>query len=442
MAPSHTPVKAAVIVGTQWGDEGKGKITDFYAEDADLVVRYQGGNNAGHTVVLQDEKFKFHLIPSGATQKKRVVVGNGLVVDPAVLLAEVETLRERGFDPDLALSSTAHVIFPYHRIEDGLLDEAKGKYGAGTTKRGIGPAYGDKMARIGLRVSDLLDEAILREKLEWVVPLKQKWLEVLGYEEQLDLEAIYAEYLDFGKQITPFVADTAYLLNEALDAGRRVLLEGAQATMLCIDQGMYPYGTSSNAYAGGAPAGSGIGPTRIGTILGILKAYTSRVGGGPLPTELDGEIAHQIREEGHEYGTTTGRPRRVGWLDLVAVKYATIVNNLDGIFVTLLDVLQVVDTIKVCTAYELDGQISTQLPLQPKEIARVTPVYEEFSSWGRKTPAEWQAVTHAAQEQGLGALPTSMQEYLQFITEFLQVDLYGISLGPNRAETVKFKEIF
>ncbi|MHA1731880.1 MAG: adenylosuccinate synthase [Promethearchaeota archaeon] len=436
------PSKAAVVVGAQWGDEGKGKVTDYYAEKADVVVRFQGGNNAGHTVVVDDVKIAFHLIPSGATQNKRVVIGNGVVVDPKVLLGEIENLKDHGYDVDLVLSSTAHVIFPYHRLLDGLEEESKGKYKAGTTKRGIGPCYGDKALRYGLRVYDMVNEGLLREKLSRLLPIKQAMVKAMGSDEELELEAIVEEFIGYGKALAPYVEDTAYLLNEALDRGQRVLLEGAQATMLGIDHGMYPFGTSSNAYAGGASPGTGIGPTRIGKVVGVVKAYTSRVGGGPLPTEIHGELAHAIREEGHEYGTTTGRPRRVGWLDLVAVNYARVVNALDGIFVTLLDVLQVLPEVKVCVAYEVDGAQVDKWPLQSEILGRVKPVYKTFKAWGARDRGEWRALADQARESGVSALPREMKEYLDFVAGFLGTDLYGVSLGPNRAETVEFKPLF
>ncbi|GAB4325444.1 MAG: adenylosuccinate synthase [Promethearchaeota archaeon] len=430
--------RAVVVVGTQWGDEGKGKITDFYAEDADLVVRYQGGNNAGHTVVVGDAKYKFHLVPSGVARGKTVVIGNGVVVDPKVLLEELDALRDGGIEPRLVLSSTAHVIFPYHRTQDGLEERAKGKYKAGTTMRGIGPAYADKAARFGLRVHDLVDPRLLREKLERIAPLKQATLRALGFEGSLDVDAIFEEYASYGRRLAPHVRDTALYLNRCLDRGEKVLLEGAQATLLCIDHGMYPFGTSSNAYAGGASTGTGIPPSRLGSVIGVTKAYTSRVGNGPLPTELDGDLAHAIREAGHEYGTTTSRPRRVGWLDLVAVKYSATLNGLSGIFVTLLDVLQVVDEVKVAVAYEIDGEETTDWPCHSEVLERAKPVYREFPSWEEMAPKGWQEVADRASRAGLKALPAEMRQYLEFVTEYLGTGLAGVSLGPDRATTVKF----
>ncbi len=436
------PRKAAVIVGAQWGDEGKGKVTDFYAEDADIVVRFQGGNNAGHTVVVKDEKFAFHLIPSGATQNKQIVIGNGVVVDPKVLLSEIDNLEQHGYKVNLVLSSTAHIIFPYHRLLDGLEEESKGKYQAGTTKRGIGPCYGDKALRYGLRVYDLIHEDLLRSKLATLVPIKQKMVQAMGSDERLDADSIFKEYSAYGQRLQQYVQDTPYILNEALDQEKKVLLEGAQATMLGIDHGMYPFGTSSNAYAGGACPGSGIAPTRIGKVVGVVKAYTSRVGTGPLPTEIEGDIAHAIREEGHEYGTTTGRPRRVGWLDLVAINYARMINNFDGIFVTLLDVLQVVKEIKVCTTYEIDGKRTTQWPCQSEILERCKPVYETLPSWDPLSREKWQQIAEDAKVQQLAALPQAMQKYLEFLGTQLHTSIFGISLGPSRSETIKFHEIF
>nr|MDO8108873.1 adenylosuccinate synthase [Candidatus Sigynarchaeota archaeon] len=296
--------KNIVIVGSAWGDEGKGKITDYFADKVDFVVRFQGGNNAGHTIVVNNKKYAFHLIPSGVIRGKTVVIANGVVVDPKVLLYEIKTLKDEGIKVDLKISTKAHVIMPYHIALDGAEDSAKGKYAAGTTKRGIGPCYSDKVARNGIRMMDLVQPAILREKLEMLIPIKQKILAIYGINEKLDIEQIYKDYIDYGNQLKDMLCDTDYLLNEALDAGKTALFEGAQGSMLCIDHGLYPHGTSSNCVAQGASTGTGVPMKKFNTVIGIVKAYISRVGAGPVPTELTDAIGNQIREQGHEYGTT------------------------------------------------------------------------------------------------------------------------------------------
>lgn len=431
--------KAIVITGMQWGDEGKGKIVDYCAEKADVVVRYQGGNNAGHTVVANGQKFKFHILPSGAPQQKECVIGNGCVVNPKVLLEEMNMLREGGIEPNLWVSSTAHVVMPYHLLLDGLEEAHKGKFQAGTTRQGIGPAYSDKAARFGIRMWDLLDKEILAEKVAKVLPLKQYMLSALGFEDPLDLDALVAEYWEYGQQLKPYITDTAALVNQALDEGKTILLEGAQGTLLGIDEGMYPYGTSSNASALGVPAGAGISPTRISSVLGVLKAYTSRVGGGPLPTEILDAVGSQIREQGHEYGTTTGRPRRIGWLDTVAARYARMLNHPDGLVVTLLDVLSDIPTLKICTAYEVDGEQVDRWPIQAEILARVTPVYVELPGWTGCTPEEWLEIAH---QQSIEALPREMQGYLSEIEHLIGTPIFAASVGPEREATILIQDVF
>jgi len=323
-----------VVTGASWGDEGKGKLVDLLASEAEIVVRFQGGNNAGHTVVVEGKKYKFHLLPSGAIQNKIIVIGSGVVIDPKVLFEELDLLKTEGFTPNLKISETAHVIFPFHNLIDGLEENQKGAYAAGTTKRGIGPTYCDKMSRFGIRIYDLLDENILRPKYEKIFELKRK---------------MYKTLIDSGKD--QYVTNTAFYLNQEIDQGKKILFEGAQGALLGIDHGMYPFGTSSVTWSGGVCAGTGVGPTRIDKLFGVIKAYTSRVGGGPLPTELNDDVAHQIREQGHEYGTTTGRPRRVGWIDLFNLKYAVMINHYDSLAITLLDALAGVDPIKLCVGY-------------------------------------------------------------------------------------------
>ena len=431
--------KAVVIVGTQWGDEGKGKITDYFAEKADIVVRFQGGNNAGHTVVVGTRKFKFHLLPSGAPHRKKIVIGNGVVVDPKVLLDEIKMMQDEGFEVDLKLSSTAHVIMPYHILLDGMEEAVKGKFKAGTTNRGIGPVYSDKAARFGIRVWDLLDKAILAEKLDKVLPVKQKLLEALGSTEKLDKQTIVDEYCQFGQKLRKYVVDTSDLINNYLDQGKSVLFEGAQGTLLGIDEGMYPYGTSSNSCALGVCAGASVAPTRITTIVGVTKAYTSRVGEGPVPTELSGDLANKIREQGHEYGTTTGRPRRVGWLDAVATRYTKRINNLDGIIVTLLDALSDINPVKICTNYLLDGKKLASWPIQAEILAKVQPQYLELPGWKQRSDQEWLEI---ARQQKLDALPREMQTYIAKMEELIGSKTYAVSIGADRDATILLKNVF
>jgi adenylosuccinate synthase len=431
--------KAVVIVGTQWGDEGKGKITDYYSEKADVVVRFQGGNNAGHTVVVGKKKFKFHLLPSGVPHRKVVVIGNGVVVDPKVLLEEIKMMQDEGFDVDLKLSSTAHVIMPYHILLDGMEEAIKGKFKAGTTNRGIGPSYSDKAARFGIRVWDLLDKAILAEKLDKVIPIKQKLLDALGSPEKINKQKILDEYVQFGQKLKKYVVDTPELINNYLDQGKSVLFEGAQGTLLGIDEGMYPYGTSSNACALGVCGGACVAPTRITTIVGVTKAYTSRVGEGPVPTELSGDLANQVREQGHEYGTTTGRPRRVGWLDTVATRYTRRINNLDGIIVTLLDALSNISPLKICTSYSLGGKKIESWPIQAEILSKVQPQYVELPGWKQRSDQEWLEI---ARQQALGALPKEMQTYLAKMEELIGSKIYAVSIGADREATILLKNVF
>nr|MDO8086711.1 adenylosuccinate synthase [Candidatus Sigynarchaeum springense] len=430
--------KNLVIVGSQFGDEGKGKITDFFADKVDFVVRFQGGNNAGHTIVVNDKKYAFHLIPSGVLRGKTVVIGNGVVVDPRVLLGEIKTLEDGGIKVDLKISNKAHVIMPYHVLLDGVEDAAKGKYAAGTTKRGNGPAYSDKYARIGIRMMDLVQPDVLKEKLDYIIPIKQKGLEIYGITERLDKDVIYKEYIGFGSQLKQFLADTDYLLNDALDAGKTALFEGAQGSMLCIDHGLYPHGTSSNCVAQGASTGTGVPMKKMDYIIGIVKAYTSRVGTGPVPTELTDEIGNQIREQGHEYGTTTGRPRRVGWYDAVTVKYTAMINGFDGICITLLDALEGIDPLKICTAYMRGGERMTRWVTDTNYMKDCKPVYEEMKGWQKHTREEWRAMA----KRGYKALPPEMQAYIKRIEDLAGIPAILVSVGPGRDETIIIEDIF
>ncbi len=423
-----------VVVGTQWGDEGKGKITDYLAESADVVVRYQGGTNAGHTVKVGEEVYKFQLLPSGILrEEKTCVIGNGVVVDPGVLLRELQDLNARGVTPaTLRISERAHVIMPYHKVQDALEEKGKGKLAAGTTMRGIGPCYTDKVARYGIRMVDLLDAEALTEKLDVVVPLKQRLFKSLGGDETLSKADLLREHLDYGEALRDRIADTSVLVDDAIRAGKDVLLEGAQGTHLDIDHGVYPYGTSSNPVAGGASVGAGIGPTRIDSVIGIVKAYTSRVGTGPFPAELHEDPADRIREVGHEYGTVTGRPRRVGWLDQVMVRFSARVNGLTGLAVTRLDVLGGLDTVKMCTGYRADGKDVTEFPADMRLLARCEPVLEEHPGWPDLTEREWVEMAG----RGYGALPETMRAYLDRLAEAVDVPVALISIGPSRAATI------
>ena len=426
-----------VIIGAQWGDEGKGKITDYYASKADLVVRFQGGNNAGHTVVVGDKIFKFHLLPSGSIQGKEIIIGNGVVIDPAVLLREVAELEKNGIKPQLKISSAAHVILPFHRIWDEVEERLKGKAAAGTTKRGIGPVYTDKIARYGIRVNDLLHQEILEQKLELLLKMKNEIFELFG-EKSFNKDAILTEYLQYGQKLKGYIIDTVLYLNQALVANKWVLFEGAQGALLGIDLGVYPYGTSSNTNVGGACTGTGVAPTKITKIIGIVKAYLSRVGIGPVVTELFDETGDRIREKGHEYGTTTGRPRRVGWLDLFAVKYACLINNFNGIVLTKLDILGGLDKIKICTGYELDGKELPSMPTEPYLLEKVQPKYIEMNGWPDYPNNKWTQIA----KEGTQALPEAMVKYIQKIEAYLDVPVIIASIGPERNQTVEMKSLF
>lgn len=423
-----------IVLGTQFGDEGKGKITDYCAESAGIIARFQGGNNAGHTVKIGDEVYKFHLLPSGVLRpEKLAVIGNGLVVDPTVLLKEVSELRQRGFKVDnLRISDRAHVIMPYHKIIDGLEEKAKGKMAAGTTMRGIGPCYTDKVARWGIRIVDLIDEQVLKEKLNAIVPVKQKIIEAFGGTEQLDAETIWKEYAGYGKEIKDHVVDASVMINSALDSGEEVLFEGAQGTHLCIDFGIYPYGTSSNCVSGAALTGTGIGPSKIHRIIGVMKAYVSRVGTGPFPTELEDEIGERMREKGGEFGTTTGRPRRCGWLDLVMVRHSARINALTSLAVTKIDVLGGLEKIEVCTEYEHEGKILREFPASMRILSEVKPRYQEFEGWAEHTDEEWTEIAG----KGYDTLPEQMKTYLNFVEHELDVQIEIVSVGPGRAQTI------
>jgi adenylosuccinate synthase len=420
-------MSSVVVVGTQWGDEGKGKITDFLSENAELIARYQGGNNAGHTIVFGGETYKLHLIPSGIFYSDKIcVIGNGMVVDPKALLKELSYLHDKGVTTDnLRISNRAHVILPYHLKQDEVEEESKGANKIGTTKKGIGPAYMDKAARIGIRIADLLDREVFEEKLERNLEEKNRLFERMYETEGFKKEDIFEEYYGYGQEIKQYVCDTSVVLNEALDGGRRVLFEGAQGVMLDIDQGTYPFVTSSNPVAGGVTIGSGVGPSKIKHVVGVSKAYTTRVGDGPFPTELDNEIGHQIREVGREYGTTTGRPRRVGWFDSVVVRHARRVSGITDLSLNSIDVLTGIETLKICVAYRYKDEVIEEFPASLKVLADCVPVYEEFEGWKED-------ITGC---KSLDELPVNARHYLERLAQLTGIPLSIFSVGPDRNQT-------
>jgi len=420
------------ICGLSWGDEGKGKITDYLAQKADIVVRFNGGNNAGHTIEANGIKYKFKLIPSGAPLEKELIIGNGCVIDPKVLIEEIENLKALNKKVNLKISSTAHVIFPFHIALDGLEEASKGKYKAGTTKRGIGPTYSDKAQRWGIRIFDLIHPEFLKAKLEKLYPIKKRQIHLYDPGWNMEFEEIFAQYKQYGEILKPYVIDTAFYLNKALDEKKMIIFESAQGSLLGIDHGMYPYGTSSNANALGIPIGTGIPPKKIGKILGIIKAYTSRVGEGNVPTELFDDVAEKIREQGHEYGTVTGRPRRVGWLDLFNIKYSVMINGVDSIAITLLDALEGINPLKICTGYEYEGNILKSWPIHHEIIEHCIPIYESFEGWPVITHEGWTNIA----KSGYNSLPVPMKKYIQFIEEHLKTKISIISIGPNREQTI------
>lgn len=429
------------VVGAQWGDEGKGKIVDYLAEKADVIARFNGGANAGHSVEVGGKKFKFHQMPSGALYKgKQVVMGNGMVLDPKLVLEEIELVKgETQAEPNLIISGRAHVVLPYHFALDGIEEEKKGKLAAGTTKRGIGPCYSDKAARFGIRIADLLDKKSLKEKIKTIHSLKTKTIEqVYGGKFEQKEEEIYKAYSDYGVKLAKYAGDCSSAINSAIAAKKSILLEGAQGTMLDIDHGLYPFGTSSSTTAGGAATGTGIGPGKINEVVGVVKAYTSRVGSGPLPTEITDATAQKIRDKGGEYGTTTGRPRRIGWLDVVALKYARDVNGLTGLAFTRIDTFAGVSPVKLCIAYELDGKRITAMPQTAEELARCKPVYEEMPGWKDLKPEEWRKICI----RGYYAVPDEPKNYMKRISEYLGVPIYIVSVGPGREDTIVIKDVF
>lgn len=424
---------SAVIIGLQFGDEGKGKVVDYYAEKSDIVARFQGGNNAGHTVIVEDKTYKFHLMPSGAISNKTVLIGNGVVVDPEVLLEEIESLSD--FKINLKISTLAHVIFPFHKKIDELEEKAKGKWKAGTTKRGVGPTYTDKIGRFGIRMGDLLDKDILGEKLGNLIKIKEKQYQIYDFDEKINLEELINKYYNYGVLLSKYITDTSFFINESYKNEKNILFEGAQGTLLDIDHGIYPFGTSSNTTAGGACTGAGISPKKIDKIIGVMKAYLTRVGPGPVVTEIEDEMASIIREKGQEYGTTTGRPRRIGWLDLVALKYAVTINGVDGLAVTRLDTLSDIETLFVCTHYKIEDKITDIMPLDPSILEKCKPIYKKLSGWEN---TDWNEI----KGKNYDALPENTKQYLSYISNYLQTKIVLASTGPKRDDTLDLETLF
>ena len=428
-------MSTVVVTGTQWGDEGKGKIVDYLAQQADTVVRFQGGSNAGHTVVVDGEAYKLRLMPSGILFKgSHCVVGNGVAFDPMVMLEEMDGLAERGIDlSGIRISNRAHVVLPYHRLMDGIGDEARGDNKIGTTKRGIGPCYMDRDNRIGIRVCDMMDEEEFAKRLKENLEIKNKELKLLYDHEPLSYDEILKEYMGYAERLRPYVCDTIALLNEEIKEGRKILFEGAQATMLDIDYGTYPYVTASHPISGGVGVGAGVAPNKIDKVVGIVKAYCTRVGEGPFPTEQLNAIGEKIREEGHEYGVVTGRPRRTGWLDACVVRYAGLISGIDYMAVTRLDILDNFEEIKMCVAYKYKGEILNEIPASLKVLAEVEPVYETFAGWN----------TDISKVRKYEDLPENAKKYLERMAEVTGIKLGIVSVGPNRDETIVLaKDIF
>ncbi|WP_270166986.1 adenylosuccinate synthase [Paenibacillus sp. SYP-B4298] len=420
-------MSTVVVVGTQWGDEGKGKITDYLADGADVVARYQGGNNAGHTILIGNKKYKLTMIPSGIfNNDKTCVIGNGMVINPAALIDEIQYIHDNGFSTaNLKISDRAHVIMPYHMVLDALEEDRKGDNKIGTTRKGIGPCYMDKAARAGIRIADLMDAEEFESKVRLLVEQKNQVIEQVYGGEPVDAEAIIQEYLGYAEKLRPYVTDTSVVLNDAIDEGKHILFEGAQGVMLDIDQGTYPFVTSSNPTAGGVCIGSGVGPSKIQQVIGVAKAYTTRVGDGPFPTELHDAIGDQIRETGHEYGTVTGRPRRVGWFDSVVVRHARRVSGITGLSLNSLDVLTGLETVKICTGYKYRGEIIQHYPASLKMLAECEAVYEELPGWSEDISGA----------KKLEDLPESTQRYVQRVSELTGIPIAIFSVGRNREQT-------
>ncbi|MEK3880898.1 adenylosuccinate synthase [Paenibacillus sp. FSL H8-0122] len=427
-------MSTVVVVGTQWGDEGKGKITDFLAESADVVARYQGGNNAGHTILIDGKKFKLSLIPSGVFYKEKTcVIGNGMVINPEALIQEINYIHDNGFDTkNLVISDRAHVIMPYHMVLDALEEDRKGPNKIGTTRKGIGPCYMDKAARNGIRIADLMDAEEFELRLRPLMEEKNQVITQVYGAEPLNVEEILTKYLEYAEVLRGYVTDTSVVLNDAIDADSRVLFEGAQGVMLDIDQGTYPFVTSSNPSAGGVCIGSGVGPSKIQQVIGVAKSYTTRVGDGPFPTELNDATGDYIRETGHEYGTVTGRARRVGWFDSVVVRHARRVSGITGLSLNSLDVLSGLETVKICTGYKYRGDIITHYPASLKMLAECEAVYEELPGWSEDITAA----------KTLEDLPANTRKYVERVSELTGIPISIFSVGRNREQTNQVLPIY
>ncbi|WP_347292678.1 adenylosuccinate synthase [uncultured Brachyspira sp.] len=425
---------SVIIVGTQWGDEGKGKIVDYLANKAQYVVRSQGGSNAGHTVVVDNVKYKLRLLPSGILHKDKVcIIGNGVVIEPKVFLSEIDGLIEKKVNmSNLKISNRAHVLMPYHKILDELQEEDLGENKLGTTKNGIGPCYMDKASRLGIRIVDLMNKEVFAKKLKFNVELKNKLLKKLYNHDGINYEELLKEYLEYADRLRPYVADTTTILNKAIKEKKNILFEGAQATMLDLDHGTYPFVTSSYPAAGGACTGSGVGPRKIDNVIGVVKAYSTRVGEGPFPSELFDDVGQFIRDKGGEYGTVTGRARRCGWLDACVIKYASYINGLDSIAITRLDILDELEKLKICVAYKYNGEILEDYPADLGILSKVEPVYEEFDGWKTST----------TNIREYDKLPENAKKYLKRLSEVIDTEISIVSVGAGRDETIIIKDIF
>ena len=425
---------SVIIVGTQWGDEGKGKIVDYLANKAQYVVRSQGGSNAGHTVVVDNIKYKLRLLPSGILHKDKVcIIGNGVVIEPKVFLSEIDGLIEKKVNmSNLKISNRAHVLMPYHKILDELQEEDLGENKLGTTKNGIGPCYMDKASRLGIRIVDLMNKETFAKKLKFNVELKNKLLKKLYNHEGINYDELLKEYLEYADRLRPYVADTTTILNKAIKEKKNILFEGAQATMLDLDHGTYPFVTSSYPAAGGACTGSGVGPRKIDNVIGVVKAYSTRVGEGPFPSELFDDVGQFIRDKGGEYGTVTGRARRCGWLDACVIIYASYINGLDSVAITRLDILDELDKLKICVAYKYNGEILEDYPADLDILSKVEPVYEEFDGWKTST----------ANIREYDKLPENAKKYLKRLSEVIDTEISIVSVGAGRDETIIIKDIF
>lgn len=415
-----------LVIGTQWGDEGKGKVVDYFSRDADFVVRFQGGNNAGHTIKVGEEIYKLHIIPSGVIQSKIGVIGNGVVIDPEILINEIAELTSRGIQPKLLISDRANIIMPYHKILDGAEENFLGDKKIGTTKRGIGPCYSDKISRNGIRAIDLTNREFLNKRLDMILPIKQRIFDAYKINKKLNKKEILDTYFDYGKQLKKHISSTQIEINNAINSGKDILFEGAQGSMLDVDFGTYPFTTSSHTIAGGSCIGVGVSPHAIDDIIGIVKAYTTRVGEGPLTTELFDKNGKHLQDKGHEFGTTTSRPRRCGWLDLVVVKHSCMISGVTKLAIMKLDVLDGLEKIKICTKYKLNNKKIEYFPANIEDVKKCKPIYKEFKGWKKIN----------SNSKKLSDLPKEAQEYLNYIEDFLKIPISLISIGPGREETI------